>query len=167
MGCTLRAEQRGEEGRSWRRAAVYKSVRIYSPFFVVEDSHFSMIVISFRKSLVAARGTLLAVIMGYFHVGDESGIKDTRGTGDGGLERVFFFGRLENMNLDLGTGTTHVQDDLGVDVLYWGAGTRHGYAKRKAAEKNDIKSLTPEIHSSIGDRRLSRCNADRRAFYDQ
>ena len=49
-----------------------------------------MIVISF---LVAARGNLpclLAVIMSYFHVGDEIGIKDTRGTGDGGLERVFF-----------------------------------------------------------------------------
>jgi hypothetical protein len=43
------------------------------------------------------------------HAGRDGGIEDTRGTRDGTLERVFF---LENMNLNLGTGTTHIEDGL-------------------------------------------------------
>ena len=65
------------------------------------------------------------------------------------------------MNLNLGTGTTHVQDDLGGWMYCIGErGRDMDMLKRKAAEKNDIKSLTPEIRSYIGDRRLSRRNTD-------
>jgi hypothetical protein len=46
------------------------------------------------------------------HAGGDGGIKDTRGTGDRTLERFLFFWRLENMNLNLGTGITHVEDHL-------------------------------------------------------
>lgn len=100
-----------------------------------------MIVISFQKSVSATSDTMLAVIISCFTPAARAASR-IRVVPEMADYKEFFW-RLENMNSNLGTGTTYVEDDLRGGCI----------RERKRDMANDINTWDT---FSFGNRRLSR-----------
>lgn len=107
--------ERNEEGRGGKGSAVrIKSVQSIPHFFGVELKGLTFLGDSYLFPEIAHCDERYDACCDndLLHAGGDGGIKDTRGTRHGTLEKELFFWSLDNMKLNLGTGTTHIEDGL-------------------------------------------------------